>query len=79
MQGGIYLDGDRQHLIKQIDFLFSDHSQGSVFIISRVDGLVPEVKFMFIEMFVAGVSILVITGVCMTMWIYRSILKPLGV
>ena len=78
MQGGIYLDGDRQHLIKQIDFLFSDQSQGSVFIISRVDGLVPEVKFMFIEMFVAGVSILVITGVFMTMWIYRSILKPLG-
>ena len=78
MQGGIYLDGDRQHLIKQIDFLFSDQSQGSVFIVSRVDGLVPEVKFMFIEMFVAGVSILVITGVFMTMWIYRSILKPLG-
>lgn len=77
MEGGIYLDGDRQHLIKQIDFLFSDGSQGTVFIISRVDGLVPEVKFMFIEMFVAGVSILVIAGVFMTMWIYRSILKPL--
>ena len=78
MEGGIYLDGDRQHLIKQIDFLFSDGSQGTVFIISRVDGLVPEVKSMFIEMFAAGVSILVITGVFMTMWIYRSILKPLG-
>lgn len=78
MEGGLYLDGESQHLIKQIDFLFADESQGSVFIISHVDGLLPEVKFMLIEMFAAGISILIIAGILMTMWIYRSILKPLG-
>ena len=31
LDGGIYLDGDSQHLIKQIDFLFPDNSEGSAF------------------------------------------------
>ncbi len=75
--GGIYLDGDSQHLIKQIDFLFPDGTMGSVFIISDVDDLIPEVKFMVIEMFAAGIAILIVTASLLTMWIYRSILKPL--
>ncbi len=77
LAGGIYLDGDSQHLIKQMDFLFPDQSEGSVFIVSRVDNFVPEVKSMVTEMFVAGISILVAAGMLLTMWIYRSILKPL--
>lgn len=78
IEGGIYLDGDIQHLVKQIDFLFPDQSKGSIFIVSRVDDSLPEVKFMLMEMFASGVSILLLAGVVMTMWIYRSILKPLG-
>lgn len=78
IEGGIYLDGDIQHLVKQIDFLFPDQSKGSIFIVSRVDDSLPEVKFMFMEMFASGISILLITGVLMTIWIYRSILMPLG-
>ncbi len=78
LAGGIYLDGDSQHLIKQMDFLFPDGSEGSLFIVSRVDDFVPEVKSMVIEMFASGISILLVTGIFLTMWIYRSILKPLG-
>lgn len=78
IEGSIYLDGDSQHLIKQIDFLFPDGAEGSAFIVSRVDGLIPEAKFLFIELFAAGISILLAAGMLMTMWIYRSILKPLG-
>ena len=77
MEGGIYLDGDSQHLIKQIDFFFPDKVMGSVFIISDVDDLIPEVKFMVIEMFATGIAILLVTASLLTMWIYRSILKPL--
>lgn len=78
IEGGIYLDGDSQHLIKQMDFFFPDQSEGSVFIVSRVDDFVPEVKSMITEMFAAGISILVAAGMILTMWIYRSILRPLG-
>lgn len=77
IQGGIYLDGDRQHLIKQIDFLFTDGSEGSVFIVSGVDEYIPEVKSMFSEMILSSVLILVLTGVILMFWVYQSIVKPL--
>ena len=38
--------GESQHLIKQIDFNFTDDIPGSVFIVSNVDDLIPEVKSM---------------------------------
>ena len=78
LDGGIYLDGDSQHLIKQIDFLFPDNSEGSAFIVSRVDDFLPEVKSMVTEMFFTSIAILLLAGMLLTMWIYRSILRPLG-
>ena len=78
MEGGIYLDGESQHLIKQMDFQFSDGAEGSVFIVSNVDDLLPEVKSMFREMLFLGVAILVVAGFTLTVWVYRSILSPLN-
>lgn len=78
LENGLYLGGDTQHLIKQMDFLFSDQSEGSLFIVTEVDDLIPEVKSMFGEMVMVGILILCFTGAIMTMWVYRSILKPLG-
>lgn len=77
LEGGIYVDGDTQHLIKQIDFLFPDRSKGSVYIISKVDEFIPEVKSMIAEMLMVGVCILIFTGAALTAWVYRSILRPL--
>ena len=78
IEGGIYLDGDTQHLIKQMDFEYSDGAKGSLFIVSGVDDYVPEVKSMILEMLITGIVILIMTGILMTVWVYKSILKPLG-
>ena len=78
VKGGIYLDGESQHLIKQMDFVYPDHCQGSVFIISKVDGLVPEVKNMIGEMLVVGIVILMLAGMSLMYWVYSSILRPLN-
>ncbi len=78
LEGGIYLDGDSQHLIKQMDFQFPDSSEGTVFIVSRIDEFVPEVKSMVAEMLVMGLAILMGVGFILTVWIYQSILRPLG-
>ena len=59
-EGGLYLDGESQHLVKQMDFTFADGENGSIFIISQVDELLPEVKAMLQEMLAAGIMILVI-------------------
>lgn len=78
LEGGIYLDGESQHLVKQMDFQFPDKTEGSVFIISNVDDLLPEVKYMIREMLFLGVMILLIAGITLTFWVYQSILSPLN-
>ena len=78
LEGGIYLDGESQHLIKQMDFAFPDGAAGSAFIVSNVDDLVPEVKSMIKEMLIMGITILVFAGIVLTFWVYRSILSPLN-
>lgn len=78
IEGGIYLDGANQHLIKQMDFKYSDGAEGSVFIVSSVDDYVPEVKSMILEMLMMSIFILVLTGIVLTAWVYKSMIKPLG-
>lgn len=78
IEGGIYLDGDTQHLIRQMDFRYSDGSRGSVFIVSSVDDYIPEVKSMIWEMMFTGILILIMTGIVLTAWVYKALLKPLG-
>ena len=78
LEGSIYLDGDTQHLIKQMDFKYSDGTQGSIFIVSSVDDFIPEVKSMMLEMLFSGIMILVLTGMMLTGWIYKSLLAPLN-
>ena len=78
LEGGIYLDGESQHLIKQLDFSFPDSQEGSAFIVSNVDELVPEMKSMMWEIVLLGISILMIAGILMTIWVYSSILSPLN-
>ena len=78
LEGGIYLDGENQHLIKQMDFTFPDGTPGSVFIVSNVGDLVPEEKAMIREMLFLGIVILVVAGMTLTVWVYRSILSPLN-
>ena len=67
-----------RHLIKQMDFKYSDGSAGSVFIVSGVDDYVPEIKSMILEMLLTGILILLMAGILLTAWVYKSILKPLG-
>ena len=78
IEGGIYLDGDSQHLLKQMDFVFPDGAEGSLFLVSKVDEVIPEVKSMLREMIISGILILCFTGMALTTWVYRSIWRPLG-
>jgi signal transduction histidine kinase len=78
LDGAIYLDGETQHLVKQMDFLYSDKETGSVFIVSNVDGLLPEIKVMMAEMLFAAIMIILFTDAILMMWVYRSVVSPLG-
>ena len=76
-ENGIYLGGDAQSLVKQIDFHFSDGEEGSAFIVADVSNMIPEVEALFWDMLLGVVLILVLTASVLMFWIYRSVKLPL--
>lgn len=75
---GNYLDKNTEHLIKQRDFLFPDGTPGSLCLVTNVVDALPEVRTMVLDMMFTSVVILFLTGGVMTMWVYRSLLQPIG-
>lgn len=74
---GIYMEGEEQVLLKQIDFEFPDESEGTIFIVTSMERVVPEVKKIMIDMGVSVVLILMFTAGMLTVWIYRGIINPI--
>lgn len=75
--GGTYIGRDVKALVKQIDLVFSDQSEGSAFIITMTSSVVPEIRSLMLDMMIAIVLILFITGAIMVFWIYAGINTPL--
>lgn len=67
---------DIQKLVKQVDFRFSDGDAGSAFIVTRVNNIIS--RKLVADMFIGIVGILLITGLFLTRFINRSILKPVN-
>lgn len=78
MDGGIYVGDKDPVLIKQQDFYFSDGSEGSIFIITDVNVLVPQLKNSIIQIIVCMIMIINITAVVLIIWLYRAIIRPLN-
>lgn len=77
-KNGIYLGGEANSLVKQIDFHYPEGTQGSAFIITDVSNMIPEMEEFFVDMMVCIVLILVLTASGLIFWIYKSIMRPLG-
>ena len=74
---GTYMDGEEQALVKQIDFVYPDGAKGSIFIVTRLEEMVPELKSLLIDIMVSIVLILVLTACMLTVWIYTSLINPI--
>ena len=79
MEGGFYVDGREPFLLKQQDFQFGDGVNGSIFIITDVNTLVPQIKASIIQIVYALIVVIIITASVLLIWIYRSILQPLNI
>ena len=77
-ENGMYLGGKVQALLKQIDFQYADGSKGSAFIVTNVGSLIPEVKNLVIEIAICIFLVLVFTACILIIWIYRSVMGPVG-
>lgn len=74
---GVYVDGEEQVLIKQIDFRYPDASEGSAFIVTNLEETVPEIKSLMADVLVSVLVILVLTASMLTIWIYTSLINPI--
>ncbi len=54
-ENGLYLGGDAQVLVKQVDFCYPDEKEGSAFVVVNVRGVIPEVERLYMEV-VAGIG-----------------------
>lgn len=75
--GGIYVGGDIQTLVKQVNFKYGDGTEGSAFIITSVSTIIPQMKSLVVDMLIAIIAILVFTSAMLTIWIYKGINSPL--
>jgi len=71
-------DGSVDYLVKHIDFEGRDGTRWSVFVITALNLLLPQVRSIFVEMGFVLVMLLILVGLVLSMWIYRAILRPLG-
>ena len=74
---GIYIGGDLQALVKQLDFSFTDGEEGTAFIVTSVGSMIPEVESMVTDSVLVLVMILIFTSLILTAWIYKSIVTPI--
>ena len=72
--GGYYFNHLDKY-VKQIDFLFSDGTPGSLFVIAKMQPLIS--KKLLVYMFVAIVLILLFTSVMLTKWIRKGVFAPI--
>lgn len=77
--GGLYMGGNYPYFLKQQDFYFQDGSEGTVFVITDVNTFIPQLKTTIIQLLTSFVWVIGLTAVILTIWIYRSIVKPLNI
>ncbi len=76
-ENGIYLGGEAQALVKQVDFLYPGGEKGSAFIITDVSNVIPEVEQFFVDMLLCIVIMLVLTALALIVWIYKGVMRPI--
>lgn len=71
----IYYD-DMKKLVRQMDFRFTDGSEGSFFVITRANSVLS--KELFVYMAIAIMIILIFTSLFLTNWISRGVFTPIN-
>ena len=74
---GIYIGGNLQALVRQLDFRFTDGAEGSAFIVTSISSMLPEVESLIMDVVMVLAMILIFTSMILTAWIYKSIVTPI--
>jgi len=75
----MYVGGKNAFLVKTQDFYFSDGEEGTIFVITDLNILVPQIKAVAVQSIISFLIIISFTAFILIFWIYRSIIKPLNI
>ncbi len=70
-----YYFNDIRRLVKKVTFTFEDGSQGSIYLVTKVNTMVSEA--LVAAMLFAMIVVLVVTGILLIIWLRRSIFRPM--
>ena len=76
VDGCVYIGGDIQSMIKQVDVVLSNGDEGSIFLVTSAAQAVPQMQTVALDILVMIFLILVMTGGVLTTWIYRGVITP---
>lgn len=76
---GYYSAGEHPYLIKWQNFYFGDGAQGSVFIITETNNLIPQMQSALGQLLLAVVLTLCLTAGLLVVWIHRGLVRPLNI
>ncbi|HWT75713.1 MAG TPA: HAMP domain-containing sensor histidine kinase [Mobilitalea sp.] len=79
VDGGVYIEGKNPFLVKAQDFYFSDGGEGTIFVITDLNTLLPQIKAVATQSVISFLLTLCFTAFILLLWIYRSILRPLNI
>lgn len=71
-----YYYNNMEKLVKQLDFRFADGTEGSVFIVTKINSLIS--RQLLVDMFIAIILILIFTSLMLTRWIHTGVFLPVN-
>lgn len=71
-----YYFKDVRRLVKKVEFTFADGSQGSIYLVTKVNSMVSEA--LVTAMLFAMILVLVVTGILLIWWLRRSMFRPMN-
>lgn len=74
----IYVVDEQPYHIQQLNFTFSDGTEGQVLIYTNVAQIIPQMKKLFLQMVVISLLILFAGSFIAMFWLYKSIVHPLN-
>ena len=77
-ENGYYIGGSAKVLLRQIDFQYSDGTDGSAFIVTDVGEAIPQVREILYDTVIILLLVLIFTAFCCFFWIYRGIIRPIN-
>ena len=75
--GSFYVPEPVPYHLMQLGFNYPDGSDGRICIVTDLSAMVPQLRVTMIQWIVVAIAILVLSGMVLTMWLYKSIVKPL--